>query len=57
MVSSLMGWRLISTLLAGMFLLGEQLTSVWQVAGMILVLVTVTCYLWIQRTPTTMASE
>jgi drug/metabolite transporter (DMT)-like permease len=57
MVSSLMGWRLISTLLAGMFLLGEQLTSLWQLAGMVLVLVTVTCYLWIQRTPTTMASE
>ena len=48
-VSSLMGWRLVSTLLAGMLLLGEHLTSAWQAAGMILVLATVTWYLWQQR--------
>lgn len=45
MVSSLMGWRLLATLTAGMLLLSEQLTSPLQVAGMLLVLGTVTWYL------------
>lgn len=45
LVSSLMGWRLVSTLAAGMLLLGEHLTSPWQALGMIIVLVTVTWYL------------
>ena len=49
LVSSLMGWRLVSTLGVGMLLLGEQLTSWWQAAGMLLVLVTITWYLWQQR--------
>lgn len=49
MVSSLMGWRLVSTLAVGMLLLGEHLTSPWQAAGMILVLGTVTWYLSQQR--------
>ncbi|MFZ1770121.1 MAG: hypothetical protein WAU00_13040 [Caldilinea sp.] len=45
MVSSLMGWRLVATLSAGMLLLDEQLTSPLQVVGMILVLSTITWYL------------
>jgi len=45
MVSSLMGWRLVATLSAGMLLLGEHLASPWQVFGMLLVLATVTWYL------------
>jgi drug/metabolite transporter (DMT)-like permease len=49
LVSSLMGWRLVSTLAVGMLLLGEQLSSWWQAAGMALVLVTITWYLWQQR--------
>lgn len=48
LMSSLMGWRLVCALVAGMVLLGEQLTSVWQVVGMAIVLVTVTLYLWQQ---------
>lgn len=44
-VSSLMGWRLLSTLAVGMVLLGEGLTSAWQVAGMAVVLATLTWYL------------
>lgn len=49
MVSSLMGWRLLATLGAGMLLLGEHLTSPWQVLGMVIVLGTVTWYLSQQR--------
>jgi len=49
LVSSLMGWRLVSTLAAAMLLLGEQLRSPWQVLGMVIVLVTVTWYLSGQR--------
>jgi len=45
LMSSLMGWRLLATLTAGMLLLSEQLTSPLQVAGMLLVLGTVTWYL------------
>ncbi len=45
LVSSLMGWRLVATLGAGMLLLNEHLTSPWQAAGMLLVLATVTWYL------------
>ena len=45
LVSSLMGWRLVSTLSAGMLLLGEHLTSPWQALGMVIVLATVTWYL------------
>lgn len=48
LMSSLMGWRLVCALLAGMVLLGEHLTSVWQLIGMVIVLVTVTLYLWQQ---------
>lgn len=45
MVSSLMGWRLVATLSTGMLLLNEHLSSLWQVAGMLIVLATVTWYL------------
>lgn len=48
-VSSLMGWRLLSTLAVGMLLLGEGLESWLQVAGMVIVLATVTWYLWHER--------
>jgi drug/metabolite transporter (DMT)-like permease len=49
MVSSLMGWRLVATLSAGMLLLDEQLTSPLQIVGMMLVLSTITWYLSQQR--------
>lgn len=49
LVSSLMGWRLVATLVAGWWLLGEQLTTVWQVVGMLLVLAAVSGYLSRQR--------
>ncbi|WP_298818910.1 DMT family transporter [Chloroflexus sp.] len=45
MVSSTMGWRLISALALAALLLGEQLQSVWQVLGAGIVLVTITIYL------------
>lgn len=48
-VSSLMGWRLLSTLFVGMALLGEGLETWLQVAGMAIVLATVTWYLWHER--------
>ncbi len=44
-VSSLMGWRLVSTLAVGLLLLGEGLHSIWQGAGMAIVLATLTWYL------------
>ncbi len=43
-VSSLMGWRLVSTLLVGMLLLGEGLQGWVQGLGMVIVLATVTWY-------------
>ena len=43
-VSSLMGWRLVSTLLVGMLLLGEGLHGWVQLVGMAIVLATVTWY-------------
>ena len=52
LMSSLMGWRLVCALLAGIVLLGEHLTSIWQLAGMAVVLVTVTLYLWQQGSQT-----
>ena len=48
LMSSLMGWRLVCALVAGIVLLGEHLTSIGQLAGMVIVLVTVTLYLWQQ---------
>jgi drug/metabolite transporter (DMT)-like permease len=49
MVSSIMAWRLISTLMLAALLLGEWLTSIWQVLGAVIVLVTITVYLRRQR--------
>lgn len=45
-VSSIMGWRLLITLLAGMLLLQEGLTSPIQFAGMAITLAAVTWFLW-----------
>lgn len=45
LVSSTMGWRLISALGLAALLLGEQLQNLWQVLGAIIVLVTITVYL------------
>lgn len=43
--SSLMGWRLVVALSGGALLLGEQLRSIWQVAGAVVVIITVTLYM------------
>lgn len=51
LVSSIMGWRLISALALGALLLGERLTSFGQVLGAVIVLVTITWYLWRQQQP------
>lgn len=48
-VSSTMPWRLVSTLFLAALLLDERLTSVWQVLGVVIVLTTVTWYLWRQK--------
>ncbi|OAN37130.1 hypothetical protein A6A03_05670 [Chloroflexus islandicus] len=45
LVSSTMGWRLVSALALAALLLGEQLQSIWQVLGAVIVLVTITVYL------------
>lgn len=47
--SSMLASRLISALIFGWLLLGERLESVWQVVGAVIVLVTITWYLWEQR--------
>lgn len=49
LVSSTMAWRLISTLTMAALLLGEQLRSLWQALGAVIVLATITWYLWRQR--------
>jgi len=49
LVSSLLAWRLVSALLVAALLLGERLTSPWQGIGALMVLLTVTWYLWRQR--------
>ena len=49
LVSSTMPWRLVSVLAVSAILLDERLTSVWQLAGVVLVMVTVSWYLWQQR--------
>ena len=48
-VSSLMAWRLVSALLFAGLLLGERLTSPYQMLGIVLVMTTITWYLWQQR--------
>jgi hypothetical protein len=40
-----MGWRLVVALALGAALLGERLTSAWQVLGAVVVVVTVTLYM------------
>ena len=45
LVSSTMAWRLISALVLAALLLDERLTSLWQLMGTVLVLVTITWYL------------
>ena len=47
-VSSLTPWRLVSALAGSALLLGERLTSAWQVLGALIVLVTLSWYLWQQ---------
>jgi drug/metabolite transporter (DMT)-like permease len=49
MVSSLLAWRLVSALIFAALLLDERLTSLWQLLGALLVLITVTWYLHRQR--------
>jgi drug/metabolite transporter (DMT)-like permease len=49
MVSSLLAWRLVSALIFAALLLDERLTSLWQLLGALIVLVTVTWYLRKQR--------
>lgn len=49
LVSSTMAWRLLATLALAALLLGERLTSLWQVVGAAIVLVTITAYLRRQR--------
>jgi drug/metabolite transporter (DMT)-like permease len=49
LVSSTMPWRLVSVLAVSAILLDERLTSIWQVVGVLLVMGTVTWYLWQQR--------
>ena len=53
LVSSLIAWRLVSTLLLGALLLDERLRSLWQLAGAALVAVTITWYLRRQVRPDT----
>lgn len=48
LVSSIMAWRLVATLALAALLLGEWLTSFWQVLGALLVLTTISGYLWRQ---------
>ena len=48
LVSNMMAGRLISALLFGGLLLQERLTSLWEVIGMVVVIVTITWYLWQQ---------
>jgi drug/metabolite transporter (DMT)-like permease len=47
-VSGLAPWRLVSALVGSSLLLGERLTSIWQIFGAIIVLLTLSWYLWQQ---------
>ncbi|RRR71999.1 MAG: DMT family transporter [Candidatus Viridilinea halotolerans] len=49
LVSSTMAWRLVATLALAALLLGEYLTSIWQIVGALIVFVTITAYLQRQR--------
>ncbi len=48
LITSMMPLRLVSAIGLGWWLLGERLTTPWQWAGALLVLVTVSLYLWLQ---------
>lgn len=48
-VSSMMAWRLVVTVAIAFLVLGERLESVSQILGALLVVATVTWYLWQQR--------
>ena len=47
--SSMLASRLVSALIFGWLLLGERLTSAWQIVGAAIVLITITWYLWQQH--------
>jgi drug/metabolite transporter (DMT)-like permease len=49
LVSSMQAWRLIAALVTGGLLLGEWLTTPVQIFGIVLVILTVSWYLWRQR--------
>ncbi len=49
LVSNTLPWRLVSAIVVGGLLLDERLSSIWQVAGVALVLGTITWFLWQQR--------
>ena len=49
MVSSLLPWRLVVALIIAALLLDERLTSPWQWLGALIVVVTLSWYLWQQR--------
>jgi drug/metabolite transporter (DMT)-like permease len=49
LVSSTMPWRLVSVLAVSALLLNEHLTSPWQLLGVVIVIATVTWYLWAQH--------
>ena len=49
MVSSTMAWRLVSALFLAALMLDERLTSFFQFLGVVLVLTTISWYLWQQR--------
>ncbi|MFV9503310.1 MAG: DMT family transporter [Oscillochloridaceae bacterium umkhey_bin13] len=49
LVSSTMAWRLVATMILAALLLGERLSSLWQIVGAAIVLLTITAYLRMQR--------
>lgn len=49
LVSSLLAWRLVVALVVAAFLLDERLTSPWQLLGALIVVLTISWYLWQQR--------
>jgi len=57
LVSSVMAWRLIATLALAAILLGERLDTWWQALGAVMVLITITGYLWQQARPFVVRAE
>ena len=51
LVSSMMAWRLVCTLIMAALLLDERLQTPLQFLGALIVIVTITVYLWRQRPP------